>query len=952
MASLATLPTELVVFVLENFDTLHDLASLARLDRRLYNIVNPILYKEAVDRGSTLPLAWAAQCGVPGTLFKALEAGIDPNFSFVDNQTREAWNKARAATQASEIQHEDPEPWSSDRGSESDHHIDWTPDTTDSDRAGSSNQPLSVSSRSGPYVEYYEPSKSEYRSDFPSEYSDDEMMDAFDYPEDVSVATHPEPEPAALGLPTPKAVDSTGPIPRRFSALHLAARGGHTDVIRILLDHGANISAESENFCDCGRMYGLLNAAECPELELTPLRWSPLHTAICHANTDAAKLLLSRGASSIMDVSTDPTTKSSATALHHAAATGLTEIVSYLAYEGIQPNIDPQDEKTLTPLYYAYASRRWDSTLPMLLQLGANINVDTKMFLPYCTITPLGEALRLGHWEAADRLIALGADVKRGFIATPQGGGLSPLHLSAMKCARPIGQAVESRIFEEEDRGFSRMQTIANLVARGATLDARDCSGDDPLLSAAQGHIVPGVRALIRAGADVHSRNGIRRTALMLAVIGPANPGGNATQRSHESFSQIVRELLDAGALIDDTDSDGNNVLHLVFKANTAEQLKSETEIALLRLLLNKPGASRLFQITNSAGYTPLQLAFLARNYEACDIFLRRGNSASGITPHQFLDMFKFALADPDADGRTRAMNLVLDMDVDQVLTSDATLFTHLLAESGEYALTAAALISQRGLPPLGAYDYTSLLCQAIETGDFFLAYNLVEAGADVNATNGNGYTPLVLFLNRDAGKTDTEQSRVARQLLQAMLDRGANIHLQSPYVRPLTKAIVEGWPTVVSSMLKKSPLRGDPRAADGCYLHDAVVILRGVRRVPNEKIIDSLISSGASLTELNHEGDTPLSVLLRSLCNERALAWRYHRFIRLLLGPGVDANRTNKVGMSAVDYLEQLLQPPPGDVYQADFIARRFQVVQVEGGVREIRILSQPRPETVTGTQ
>ncbi len=88
---------------------------------------------------------------------------------------------------------------------------------------------------------------------------------------------------------------------------------------------------------------------------------------------------------------------------------------------------------------------------------------------------------------------------------------------------------------------------------------------------------------------------------------------------------------------------------------------------------------------------------------------------------------------------------MVLDMDVNRVLTSDPMLFTQLLAESGRNAVTAASVISTRGLPLLGAYDYTSLLCQSIEMGDFFLAYNLIEAGADVNATNGEGYTPRAL---------------------------------------------------------------------------------------------------------------------------------------------------------------------------------------------------------------
>ncbi len=270
-------------------------------------------------------------------------------------------------------------------------------------------------------------------------------------------------------------------------------------------------------------------------------------------------------------------------------------------------------------------------------------------------------------------------------------------------------------------------------------------------------------------------------------------------------------------------------------------------------------------------------------------------------------------------------------------------LFTRLLAEGGRSAVIAASVVATRGLPRLSASDYSSLLCQAIETEDFTLAYSLVEAGADVNATNGGGYSPLVLLLLHDSGAAATELSRVSRQFLQALLERGANIHLQSPNVRPLTKAIVEGWAGAVSAMLKKNPLRNDPQAAGGCYLHDAVTIIRGVRRVPNEKIIENLIASGASLVELNYEGDMPLSVLLRSLCNERPFAWRYHRFIKALHGPNVDVNRRNNVGMSAADYLHQLLNPATADMYHADFVARRVQLVDIGGGMKEFKFLTGP---------
>ena len=373
--------------------------------------------------------------------------------------------------------------------------------------------------------------------------------------------------------------------------MHLAAAGGHDEIVETLVRHGALVDVPSERFCVCAPMHGLLNALEQPEDEPDPPAWSPLHVAICHSRPETAKLLLSRKASHVMEVADPLSTPahhggygylgsqpagSGATALHHAAAMGQTALVSYLLERGIQTDVDERDARALTPFYYAYAWRRWDSTAAQLRRLGADVDAAVKMYIPYTAITPLGEACRLGHFAAADRLMDLGADVRRGFLATTaKGGCLTPLHMCCMRSARVPGRGSGDAQAEEEEeeydydgggsggeggggggsssssnsntsnttttkvisagaraRAQARMRTIEKLIARGAQLEVRDCFGSTPLMAAVQCGNKPAVRALLRAGADLRdcaAAAGSRAALVQEMGLSSSEPGVTAS---------------------------------------------------------------------------------------------------------------------------------------------------------------------------------------------------------------------------------------------------------------------------------------------------------------------------------------------------------------------------------------------------------------------------------------
>jgi ankyrin repeat protein len=514
---LAALPIELLVFVIDNLGRVEDVAALALTNRRLYSTANPYLYKRAAQCGDARALAWAANRGLLPTLQMALAAGVDPNHEFIECLPADEWESVTAAARADAAAGRPKARWAMwDFNNRPRPDVKWSPEPDGGDHVDTpaSESTIAPSPRA--------PSASDQESVVSSEEYASQRSDA-------TPATEP------LATPTPDT------LTRRYHAVHLAARGGHNEILEVLLRRGAAVNISSERFCACTPLYGLLNMLEHPEDDADRPQWTPLHAAICHSHTETAKLLLAHKAFPMMETLRDSHTHDHPTidpggygdtALHHAAGAGLTDLVTHLLTHKIQPDINTRADNTLTPFYHAYAARRWDSTIPLLLSLHADIDCEAKMYIPYTAITPLGEACRLGDFDAADRLIDLGADIQKGFVAYTKEGCLTPLHMCCMRSAQPAGEP-QDKGNDDAARGKARMRTIEKLIARGAQLDARDCFGSTPLMAAVQ------------------SCNTFALEALSLHGAGPEEGGAPAVSSSSSSSSANVKGVVarpDAGA--------------------------------------------------------------------------------------------------------------------------------------------------------------------------------------------------------------------------------------------------------------------------------------------------------------------------------------------------------------------------------------------------------------------
>lgn len=514
-------PTELINFVTDNLRDAGDLAALARTNRRLNHVVDPVLYKFAKTtmdgNDSWHPLRWAAENGQTGTIRKALAAGIDANMSInvgIDRMTRDlrSFQIRVEAIDGKAIW--DPPQW--------DPTEEWRPadGETDHDPVG---RPMIERNEYAlardsfhnmrPISDLDEESNadsahvSDGRLDHPLQYAGSdagpmsEASEGFDF--DAYIADTEE-------------ADNAMARARGFCALHLAARGGYDDAVLVLLEHGADMELCSGQLCNCESGCARSNSSfHGVPLNRTQIAgFSPLHLAICHFQAFTAKLLLSQGASVRLS---EPGRDSAATALHDAAGTGQTDLCKHLLDHGYVSEVDVLDSSGLTPFYYACFNGHWHTTVAFLLERGADIDFliphfkrsDPLVSTPFSTI--LFEACAYGRYEDALKLIHLGADVSKG---TYRDGRqlLWPLHAVCHppknfdEPPRHLPMKLSGGADKKENK---RVEVIEAILRKGADIEVKsDVEGESPLHFAAKYDIDIGtaLRALLAAGANVESR--------------------------------------------------------------------------------------------------------------------------------------------------------------------------------------------------------------------------------------------------------------------------------------------------------------------------------------------------------------------------------------------------------------------------------------------------------------
>lgn len=739
------------------------------------------------------------------------------------------------------------------------------------------------------------------------------------------------------GETTDDARSPDAPLEPFGTPLHLAAKNGHREVVKWLLDNGADINAPSYRVCDCQS----LKASRHPSRRISEWpRWRALHTAMCHQERSVAELLIFRGASLKLDAA--PHHRHSA--LHSAAAHGLIPVIKLLALNDVNLDVNQRDAWDNTALHYV--AELWSTrdsadirdTIAKLLALGADLEAHNEN-----GHTPLLHACARGNFAVAHRLANIGAnpDPHRSI---PNFRDFRPIYYCMLPRAE-FFDVDDAPVKHDEFEG-NRVTLIKALVDAGAGVNARfdkrGHRGVTPLMLACELAEPRAVAALVQGGAEVNAQDRSGRTPLSYACSIRVDHRGEVPE--------IATILLRRGARMDLEDEPNSCPLDCAIT-----QIRWADDDVLEAMLK----ASDRVNLTETKLKEAMKNSASSGNYKAMKLLLNFANRVYTVTDANIKDYLDRIIEQSDPWHQVETFNVITEFGR-PVYTNEMLLYKTIIQRNRELSLE----VLKRGVSVSeprfhGGQTYLHLACQ---WGCLELVRALLERGADVNVFDHELRSPLSIsvsecfclnvavalmmevadpflvppdeLLQELFGDDEDEWRYVKRRHLTAFDlairdDRAPLVEeMLSRYALPeippksrfsyVHRAAQNPDPTILKMILEKG---ADPRGGEGCPNPPALTLIRRVWDQPKIPDIGVSLLKTAKILIDKYTEDFPWD-LIREIAlyetddpDRKALKEIVMRELMITIAPPLDDMDTPRIGVATYlpeDLRKQLGFPDP----------------------------------------
>lgn len=384
---------------------------------------------------------------------------------------------------------------------------------------------------------------------------------------------------------------------------------------------------------------------------------------------------------------------------------------------------------------------------------------------------------------------------------------------------------------------------VEYLINRGASTKAKDISGSTPLHEAVRYGRIEIAKKLLKSGADPNAQDSLGKSPLLIIS-------------NQDSRSEIYSLLLMYGANPNSKDMYGDTPLHIATMAGM--------KTSILEKLVN---AGADINERNKKGVTPLALAVEHQWTDHIDFYAKGGADIHA----------------EDMEGKTplsRALEISLDMTRKLVNSSNASSRDSMGNTPLHIAIESGASLDQ-------------------------ITY-LIESGADINARNRNGDSPLFLAVKNNL-----------RAVGEILLARQADVFAtNTENYSPLRMAMTLGGE--VQDWILSSEVIKDFDGIGNTPLHYAA-------EWQLDSAVSVLLEKGANPNVQNSNGETPLfnavktdststlRILIQSGCNKEIRDFlgntALHACVRydaknsavILISSGIDVNAQNISGKTAL---------------------------------------------------